>query len=146
LEPKLVQAADLIGQLGDPMHPKKANALFYEFEEGGMNRQLGYSSPADLIDKYPAFFWNSVSMHIGDGLKLLNLTESGRQWIANLYHHVLCAERSDHMMGPQLPELTPHLSLVVKTPQASSSIRSQGLRRRNEAGRLRTKSVQFGCR
>ena len=54
--------------------PKKANALFYEFEETGMNRQLGYSSPADLINKYPAFFWNSVSMHIEDGLKLLNLT------------------------------------------------------------------------
>jgi hypothetical protein len=27
LEPKLVQAADLIGQLGDPIYPKKANAL-----------------------------------------------------------------------------------------------------------------------
>lgn len=101
LEPKLVQAADLIGQLGDPTYPRKANALFYEFEEIGMNRQLGYSSPADLIDKYPAFFWNCVSMHIGDGLKLLNLTVSGRQWIANLHHHVLCAENSSRMMGPQ---------------------------------------------
>ena len=101
LEPKLVQAADLIGQLGDPMYPKKANALYYEFEETGMNRQLGYSSPADLIDKYPPFFWNCISMHIEDGLKLLNLTASGRQWIANLHHHVLCAERSDRMMGPQ---------------------------------------------
>jgi hypothetical protein len=39
LEPKLVQAADLIGQLGDPMYPKKANALFCEFEETGMDRQ-----------------------------------------------------------------------------------------------------------
>jgi len=97
----LVQAADLIGQLGDPTYPRKANALFYEFEEIGMNRQLGYSSPADLIDKYPAFFWNCVSMHIGDGLKLLNLTVSGRQWIANLHHHVLCAENSSRMMGPQ---------------------------------------------
>jgi hypothetical protein len=101
LEPKLVQAADLIGQLGDPMYPKKANALFFEFEETGLNRQLGYSSPADLIDRYPSFFWNSVSMHIGDGIKLLNLTVSGRQWIANLYHHVLCAENSSRMMGPQ---------------------------------------------
>ena len=101
-EPKLVQAADLIGQLGDPMYPKKANALFYEFEETGMNRQLGYSSPADLIDKYPGFFWNCVSMHIEEGMKLLNLTVSGRQWIANLHHHILCAERSDRMMGPQL--------------------------------------------
>jgi hypothetical protein len=101
LEPKLVQAADLIGQLGDPMYPKKANALFFEFEETGLNRQLGYSSPADLIDRYPSFFWNSVSMHIGDGIKLLNLTVSGRQWIANLHHHILCAENSDRMMGPQ---------------------------------------------
>jgi hypothetical protein len=101
LEPKLVQAADLIGQLGDPMYPKKANALFFEFEETGLNRQLGYSSPADLIDRYPSFFWNSVSMHIGDGIKLLNLTVSGRQWIANLYHHVHSAENSDRMMGPQ---------------------------------------------
>ena len=102
LEPKLVQAADLIGQLGDPMYPKKANALFHEFEEIGMNRQLGYTSPADLIDKYPAFFWNCVSMHIGDGIKLLNLTVSGRQWIANLHHHLLCAENSNRMMGPHL--------------------------------------------
>jgi len=101
LEPKLVQAADLIGQLGDPMYPRKANALFFEFEETGLNRQLGYSSPADLIDRYPSFFWNSVSMHIGDGIKLLNLTVSGRQWIANLHHHVLCAENASRMMGPQ---------------------------------------------
>src|ERR1700730_2023597 len=56
IEPKLVQAADLIGQLGDPMYSRKANALYCEFEEIGMNRQLGYSSPADIIDKYPTFF------------------------------------------------------------------------------------------
>ena len=39
----LVRAADLIGQLGDPHYLRKANALYYEFEEVGMNRQLGYS-------------------------------------------------------------------------------------------------------
>ena len=100
-EPKLVQAADLIGQLGDPMYPRKTNALFFEFEEIGMNRQLGYSSPADLIDKYPAFFWNEVSAHLETGIKYLNMTVSGRQWIANLHHHVLCAERSNRLMGPQ---------------------------------------------
>jgi len=70
MEPRLVQAADLIGQLGDPMYSRKANALYSEFEEIGRNRQLGYSSPADIIDKYPTFFWNSVSAHIEDGLKL----------------------------------------------------------------------------
>lgn len=99
--PRLVQAADLIGQLGDPMYAKKVNALFYEFDEIGMNRQLGYSSPADLVDKYPEFFWNSVSMHLGEGIKYLNLTVAGRQWIANLHHHVLCAENAQRLMGPQ---------------------------------------------
>lgn len=101
LEPKLVQAADLIGQLGDPMYSRKANALYCEFEEIGMNRQLGYSSPADIIDKYPAFFWNGVSTHIEDGIKYLNMTVSGRQWIANLHHHILCAEHAHRFMGPQ---------------------------------------------
>jgi hypothetical protein len=101
LEPKLVQAADLIGQLGDPMYTRKSNALYSEFEEIGMNRQLGYSSPADIIDKYPAFFWNSVSMHLEDGIKYLNMTVSGRQWIANLHHHILCAEHAHRLMGPQ---------------------------------------------
>jgi hypothetical protein len=99
--PRLVQAADLIGQLGDPMYARKANALFYEFEETGMNRQLGYSSPADLVDKYPDFFWNSVSEHLDEGIKYLNLTASGRQWIANLHHHLLCAENAQRLMGPQ---------------------------------------------
>jgi hypothetical protein len=102
LEPKLVQAADLIGQLGDPLYPKKANALFYELEEIGINRQLGYDSPADLVQKYPGFFWNSVAKYIEDGMKYLALTASGRQWIANLHNHVLCAEKSKWLMGPQM--------------------------------------------
>ena len=101
LEPKLVQAADFIGQLGDPLYSRKANALYYEFEEIGTNRQLGYSSPADIIDKYPSFFWNCVVSHLDDGIKYLNMTASGRQWIANLHHHILCAERAQRLMGPQ---------------------------------------------
>src|SRR6516162_6142561 len=60
----LVRAADLIGQLGDPHYLRKANALYHEFEEVGMNRQLGYASPADLTDRYPQFYWSSVSVHI----------------------------------------------------------------------------------
>ena len=98
LEPRLVQAADLIGQLGDPAYPRKTNALYWEFEEVGINRQLGYSSPADLIEKYPSFFWNNVSMYL---LKFLNLTHSGCRWIANLHNHVLCAEHGHRLMGPQ---------------------------------------------
>jgi len=100
-EPRLAQAADLIGQLGDPLYPRKANALFYEFEEIGANRQFGYSSPADMIEKYPGFYWNSVAMHLGEARTYLNLTARGRQWIANLHHHVMCAEHACRLMGPQ---------------------------------------------
>jgi hypothetical protein len=101
LEPTLVQAADLIGQLGDPLYVRKANALYYEFEEIGMNRQLGYTSPADLIDKYPAFYWNSVAGHIDAATTYLSATVSGQQWIAHLHNHVFCAEHSSRLIGPQ---------------------------------------------
>ena len=55
-ETGLVRAADLIGQLGDPNYIRKTNALFQEFAEIGVTRQLGYASPADLVESYPGFF------------------------------------------------------------------------------------------
>jgi hypothetical protein len=94
LEPRLVQAADLIGQLGDPFYPNKANALYRELEEAGKNRQLGYSCPADLVEKYPQFYWSYVSTHIEEGKKYLGFTVPGRQWIANLNDHLFGAEHS----------------------------------------------------
>ena len=45
--------ADLIGQLGDPNYMRKSNALFCEFEEIGLNKTLGYDTPADIVYKYP---------------------------------------------------------------------------------------------
>lgn len=102
LEARLVMASDLIGQLGDPLYPKKANALFAEFEEVGANRQYGYESPADLVDKYPTFFTNSVKDHVEEGVKYLSITASGRQWVSNLHNHVWCAENGKWLMGPQL--------------------------------------------
>jgi hypothetical protein len=100
-EGMLVHAADLIGQLGDPHYLRKANALYYEFEEIGMNRQLGYTSPADLTDLYPKFYWNSVSPHIQNAIRYLNVTSEGRQWISNLYSNVFRAERDLNLSGPQ---------------------------------------------
>ena len=97
----LMRAADLIGQLGDPHYLRKANALYYEFEEVGMNRQLGYTSPADLTDQYPQFYWNSISPEIQVAIRYLNVTSSGRQWIANLYSNVFRAERELNLYGPQ---------------------------------------------
>jgi hypothetical protein len=100
-EASIVRAADLIGQLGDPNYIRKANALYHEFEEVGTNRQLGYESPADIVNRYPQFYWNSVSPHIQTAIRYLNMTSSGRQWIANLYGNVFRAEREIPLSGPQ---------------------------------------------
>lgn len=97
----LLRAADLIGQLGDPNYLRKANALFYEFEETGLNEQLGYKSPSDLVDKYPQLYWNKVSPHIQDAIHYLNVTSSGRQWIAGLYSNLFRVERDLRLSGPQ---------------------------------------------
>jgi len=97
----LVRAADLIGQLGDPHYLRKANALYYEFEEVGMNKQLGYASPADLTDLYPKFYWGSVSAQIQSAIRYLNITSNGRQWIANLHSNIFRAERELNLSGPQ---------------------------------------------
>ena len=98
----LLRAADLIGQLGDPHYLRKANALYQEFEEIGLNRQLGYGSPADLVDKYPQFYWGKVSPYISEAIRYLNVTASGRQWINGLYSNVFRAEHEQlRLSGPQ---------------------------------------------
>ncbi|MGY4625274.1 metal-dependent phosphohydrolase [Bradyrhizobium sp. USDA 4486] len=98
----LLRAADLIGQLGDPNYMKKSNALFYEFEEIGLNKSLGYATPADVVYKYPQFYWTKVSPQIQTAIRYLNVTASGRQWISSLYGNVLRAEREVGLSGPQL--------------------------------------------
>jgi len=100
-EASIVRAADFIGQLGDPNYIRKANALFHEFEEVGINRQLGYESPADIVERYPQFYWNIVAPHIQTEIRYLNMTSSGRQWIACLYGNVFRAERDIPLSGPQ---------------------------------------------
>src|SRR5262245_55257380 len=57
----LLRSADMIGQLGDPRYLRKANALYHEFEEIGLNKKLGYSAPADIVDRYSQFYWDSIS-------------------------------------------------------------------------------------
>jgi hypothetical protein len=100
-EGSLLRSADLIGQLGDPHHLRKANALYYEFEEIGLNKQLGYGSPSDLVDKYPQFYWNRISPYIQSAIRYLNVTSNGRRWIDGLYSNVFRAERDLRLAGPQ---------------------------------------------
>lgn len=90
--PGLIRASDLIGQLSDPRYLKKISALFYEFEETGVNKALGYRHPGDLRRNYSKFYWNGVFPYIQDALRYLSLTQQGKQIIANLYSNVFVVE------------------------------------------------------
>jgi hypothetical protein len=100
-EAGLIRAGDLIGQLGDPLYPRKLNALYHEFVETGVHEKLGYSSPADLVDHYPQFYWSKIERYIGDALRYLEMTMEGKQWIATLYCHIFAIEHNRRRMGPQ---------------------------------------------
>lgn len=93
--PGLLRASDLIGQLSDPRYLKKIAALFYEFEETGVNKHLGYETPDDLRNNYPKFYWNGVFPYVKDALDYLSLTQQGKQIIANLYSNVFTVEHLD---------------------------------------------------
>jgi hypothetical protein len=92
-EGMLLRAADMIGQLGDPQYLRKTNALYHEFTEIGINTQYGYITPADLIDGYSQFYWSKISPYVQAAMRYLNVTSSGRQWIANLNSNVFRSER-----------------------------------------------------
>jgi hypothetical protein len=98
----LLRAADLIGQLADPLYLSKLNGLYYEFEEIGYNAKLGYANPADLIERYPTFFWDTVEPYLGPALRYLDHTVEGKQWVANLYSHVFAVAHNRQRGGPQI--------------------------------------------
>lgn len=106
-EAGLVRAADLIGQLADPLYLRRMNALYQELAETGMAAKCGYTSAADMVDKYPAFFWKAVEPYLGDALRYLELTIEGKQWIANLYSHIFAVEHRRRRLGPQAATLAP---------------------------------------
>ena len=99
-EPALVRAADLIGQMADPYYHRKISALYHEFVETGIAEQLGYTSPLDLVDRYPEFFWETVQPLIPDALRYLELTIEGKQWVANLYNNLFQVEHRRSFFGP----------------------------------------------
>jgi hypothetical protein len=106
--PGLIRAADLIGQLSDPRYLNKQGALFYEFEEIGVNKNIGYHTPADLRKNYPQFYWQRVHKYVKDALQYLAVTQEGKQIIANLYgnlfvieHERLAAEGTLKLAAPE---------------------------------------------
>lgn len=92
----LVRCADLIGQLGDPRYLQKMHALYYEFEEIGMTEKLGFKNTEDLRRGYPQFYWKGVYPFIQSGLRYLDVTQQGKQVLANLYANVF---RAEHLPG-----------------------------------------------
>lgn len=92
--PGLVRGGDLIGQLSDPRYLQKISALFYEFEETGTNKTLGYKNPSDLRKNYPKFYWGVVYPFIEPALEFLDVTLEGKQILANLYSNVFRVEHS----------------------------------------------------
>ncbi|MFO1036340.1 MAG: hypothetical protein U1E45_05815 [Geminicoccaceae bacterium] len=97
-EAGLVRAADLIGQLADPLYLRRAVNLFHELNETGVAAKLGYANPADLVDKYPKFYWERITPYIGDALHCLGRSMAGKTWIAHLYANVFMVEH--HLPGP----------------------------------------------
>lgn len=90
--PGLIRASVLIGQLSDLRYLKKAPAIFYEFEEMGINQALGYRNPGDIRQNYSKFYWQGVFPYIRDALRYLSLTQQGKQTLANLYSNVFVVE------------------------------------------------------
>jgi hypothetical protein len=100
-EAALVRAGDLIGQLGDPLYLRKLNALYHEFVENGVDEKLGLTSPADMADSYPQFYWSKVERYIVDARRYLEMTMEGKQWTATLYSNIFAIEHNRRQIGPQ---------------------------------------------
>jgi hypothetical protein len=84
----LVRAADLLGQMADPLYLKKLSRLFAEFLETGEAARQGFTTAGELRANFARFFNSQVKPYVGNGLKYLRRSQDGQQWIANLYHHL----------------------------------------------------------
>ena len=141
--PGLVRAADLIGQLADPRYLQKLPALYREFEENGTNQQLGYAHSGDLRAGFPGFFWNVVYPYIESGLDYLNVTQAGRQIVANLYANVFLVERelkqaADRQRKKSSDEMSNEMSKEVYLAQPQTSRRD-----RNSTKNWGTRALAF---
>lgn len=103
--PGLVRAADFIGQLADPNRLQKCTALFYEFEELGLNEKLGYKNPGDLRACNAKFYWDIVSPYVQEALGYLKVTHEGKQWIANLQSNVF----GNYLFANEIPPKVAYL-------------------------------------
>jgi hypothetical protein len=99
--PGLIRAADLIGEFADPDFLRNSAGIYAEFAETGRASELGFASAADLRNNYPDYFKSEVSPLIVDAVRMLRVTQTGRQWLANLYAHIYAEEHKIPALGPE---------------------------------------------
>lgn len=98
--PGLARAADLIGQLADPIYLKKLPNLFQEFKETGASQAMGYTTANDLRAGYPRFYWQGVSLYLKHGVRYLEMSRSGMAILENLYANRITVEKElDYYYG-----------------------------------------------
>lgn len=86
--PKIVQTADLIGQLGDLNYFNNLPLLYFELEETGFAKVLSIDSANSLRVNFPKFFKDFVIQKISDVLPLLQVTKRGELWISKLNYNL----------------------------------------------------------
>ncbi len=77
----------------EPSYPAKLNLAARMILEAIANSD-------DLADQYPRFYWNAVQPYIKDAIRYLQLTQDGKQWLANLYANVFAIEHKQSRFGP----------------------------------------------
>jgi hypothetical protein len=97
----LVRAADLIGQMADPLYIQKLPKLYMEFAEIGEAERLGYHNPGDIRSRYPNFFFAKVRPYISEGLRFLRKTQQGQLWVASLFNHLYSEQQFEPAYGPE---------------------------------------------
>lgn len=97
----LVRAADLIGQMGDPLYVQKLARLYVEFCETGEAHRLNYYNAAEMRAGFPEFFYEHVYPYITEGLRFLRKTQEGQQWTSNLFHHLHNEQGNEPGWGPE---------------------------------------------
>ena len=97
----LARAANLIGQLGAQTICEKPMLCIMNLTKSASTSHSATLVPAELMDLYPHFYFNNVSPYLKTAIRYLNVTSSGRMWIANLYSNIFRAQRELRLSGPQ---------------------------------------------
>ncbi len=95
----LLRAAHLIGSVGDPDFMHKINPMLIELREAGLTEQFGYHDVESFRANFSIYFRDMLQPVLGEAMRLLELTASGRSWLAGMHAHLLLEQH------PQLRDL-----------------------------------------